>query len=96
MDQIENGRPQQERLRDSAVARLQARLDSMPVVEQAKGVLMAQQRCGPDEAFDLLRRASQRANIKVSVLAARIVEQIASPEPDDNVKSAPFPADISD
>ena len=58
----------------------------MPVIEQAKGVLMAQQRCGPDEAFDLLRRASQRANVKVSVLAAQIVEQIASPEPAVNAK----------
>ncbi len=50
----------------------------MPVIEQAKGVLMAQQRCGPDEAFDLLRRASQRANVKVRFLAALIVEQISS------------------
>ena len=49
------------------------------MIEQAKGILMAQQRCGPDEAFDLLRRASQRANVKVSILAARIVEQIAIP-----------------
>jgi len=49
------------------------------VIEQAKGIVMAQQRCGPDEAFDLLRRASQRKNVKVSVLAAQIVEQIAVP-----------------
>ena len=60
---------------EQAKARLQA------TVEQAKGILMAQQRCGPDEAFDLLRRASQRANIKVSVLAAHIVEQVAAPGP---------------
>jgi AmiR/NasT family two-component response regulator len=46
----------------------------MPVIEQAKGILMAQQRCGPDAAFDLLRRASQRANIRVSILAAQIVQ----------------------
>ena len=71
-------------LHDSAFARLLARLDSMPVVEQAKGILMAQNRCGPDEAFDLLRRASQRANVKVSVLAARMVEQIAAPESGDD------------
>jgi len=49
----------------------------MPVIEQAKGIIMVQQRCGPEEAFDLLRRASQRTNVKVHVLAARIVEQIA-------------------
>jgi hypothetical protein len=81
LDQIQNGRPQREILHDSAFARLQARMDSMPVIEQAKGILMAQHRCGPDEAFDLLRRASQRANVKVSVLAAQMVEQIASREP---------------
>jgi AmiR/NasT family two-component response regulator len=42
---------------------------------------MAQYRCPPEEAFDLLRRASQRANVKVSVLAAQIVEQTATPDP---------------
>ena len=49
---IETGRPQREILHGSAVARLRARLDSLPVIEQAKGILMAQQRCGPEEAFD--------------------------------------------
>jgi len=86
MDQIEKGRSQRERLYDSASARLHARLASMPVIEQAKGVLMAQQRCGPDEAFELLRRASQRANIKVSVLAAQIVEQVSGPTPDGSAE----------
>ena len=81
LDQVRNGRPQREILHSSAYARLQARLDTMPVIEHAKGILMAQHRCGPDEAFDLLRRASQSANVRISVLAARLVEQVASPEP---------------
>jgi len=51
----------------------------VPVIEQAKGIVMAQHRCGPDEAFDLLRRMSQHANVKVRVLATRMVEQISSP-----------------
>jgi hypothetical protein len=76
---IETGRPQRQVLHESAIARLRARLESLPVIEQAKGVLMAQQGCGPEEAFDLLRRASQRANVKVHVLAAQIVAQVASP-----------------
>jgi ANTAR domain len=80
IEQQRNGRPQRETLHDSVLARLQARLESMPVIEQAKGILMAQQRCGPDEAFDLLRRASQRANIKIRVLAAQIVQNVASPD----------------
>jgi len=45
----------------------------MPVIEQAKGILMAQRQCGPDEAFDLLRQASQRSNVPVRELAARLV-----------------------
>ena len=78
LERMRNGQPQHERLRESAFARLQARLETMPVIEQAKGILMAQCRCGPDEAFDLLRRASQSANVKVSVLAAQLVRDVAA------------------
>ena len=69
--------PDADRLRYSAYARLQARLESMPVIEQAKGVIMAQ--CGwpEDQAIDALRRASQRHNIKVRDLAAQVVAQTA-------------------
>jgi len=69
-------------------ARLKARLATMPVIEQAKGILMAQHRCGPDAAFDLLRRASQRTNVKVHVLAAQIVAQVASQTAESNAESA--------
>jgi hypothetical protein len=62
-----------ELLQRSETARLLARLETMPVVEQAKGIIMAQSRCGEAEAFDLLRRASQRSNIPVRDLAAQIV-----------------------
>ena len=65
--------PQPEVLRRSGHARLQARLETMPVIEQAKGIIMSQSRCGEQEAFDLLRRASQRTNVPVRELAAKIV-----------------------
>jgi AmiR/NasT family two-component response regulator len=84
-DQILRGRSRREVLHDSAFARLQARHETMPVIEQAKGILMAQQRCGPQEAFDLLRQASQRANVKVHVLAAQMVAQVASGDEGGNV-----------
>jgi hypothetical protein len=71
--QIRAGRSERELLHESAYARLQARLESLPVIEQAKGILMAQAGCGPDEAFDMLRRASQRTNVRVRDLAAEIV-----------------------
>ncbi|HXZ71824.1 MAG TPA: ANTAR domain-containing protein [Streptosporangiaceae bacterium] len=89
---IETRRPQREVLRESAIARLQARLESLPVIEQAKGILMAQQRCGPEEAFDLLRRASQRANVKVHVLAAQIVARAASPPAEATAQPTQRPA----
>ena len=78
IERMQRDRPQYDRLRESAFARLQARLESMPVIEQAKGILMAQSNCGPDEAFEMLRRASQRTNVRVSVLAAKIVQSVAA------------------
>ena len=68
---------------------MQAQLESLPVIEQAKGIVMAQQRCGPEEAFDLLRRASQRANVKVHVLAAQIVAHVASPPAETSARPTP-------
>ena len=74
--------PRRELLRQSEAARILARLQTMPVIEQAKGVIMAQSRCGETEAFDLLRRASQRSNVPVRDLAARIVTRAAETAPD--------------
>jgi hypothetical protein len=66
-----------DRLRRSAFARLQAQLASMPVIEQAKGIIMAKYGWPEDQAFDALRRASQRENIKVRELATSIVARTA-------------------
>ena len=49
---------------------------SRAVIEQAKGVLMARSpKMTADEAFDVLRKASQRENLKVRDIAQRIVER---------------------
>lgn len=60
-------------LRDE-VEGLKVALQSRATIEQAKGVLMGAQHCRPDEAFDLLVKASQRENIKLREIALRIVE----------------------
>ncbi len=65
-----------ELLHRSEYARLLARLETMPVIEQAKGIIMAQSHCGAAEAFTMLRQASQRSNVPVRDLAARIVANI--------------------
>lgn len=49
------------------------------VIEQAKGALMACYGSTQDEAFRLLCGYSQNHNIRVSALAAHIVEQLSTP-----------------
>ena len=72
-----DGRSERDLLHDAAYARLLARLHTMPVIEQAKGILMAESRCSPDEAFAMLRAASQRSNMKVRDLAEEIVRRVS-------------------
>lgn len=54
---------------------LEHALRSRGVIDQAKGVIVAENRCTPDEAFAILRNASQNRNVKIRDLAARIVAQ---------------------
>ncbi len=49
-------------------------MESRAVIEQAKGVLMAQRGIDAQQAFDMLRDASQRYNRKLRDIAAGIVE----------------------
>ena len=52
---------------------LQIAMESRAIIEQAKGMIMARSRCSADEAFDMLVKASQRENVKLRVLAERLV-----------------------
>jgi AmiR/NasT family two-component response regulator len=49
-------------------------MESRAVIEQAKGVLMAQRHVDSDQAFEMLREASQRYNRKLREIALGIVE----------------------
>ena len=48
-------------------------LSSREVISQAKGMLMERLRITPDDAFDALRRSSQRLNRKLREVAERLV-----------------------
>jgi GAF domain-containing protein len=52
---------------------------SRAVIEQAKGVLMAQRGIDADGAFELLRAASQRYNRKLRDIATGIVASVTEP-----------------
>jgi len=53
---------------------LKAALTTRPVIDQAKGILMAERGCSPEEAFALLSNASQRDNRKVRDIARALVD----------------------
>ncbi len=59
------------------VEALRTALQSRPVIDLAKGILMAQRGCSEDEAFDILRCESQRRNKKLRDLAQDIVDGAA-------------------
>lgn len=48
------------------------------VIEQAKGIIMRERRCSPDEAFAVLTKSSQDSNRKVRDLAASLVADVQS------------------
>ncbi|GGL68424.1 hypothetical protein GCM10010129_09730 [Streptomyces fumigatiscleroticus] len=74
-------RERSERLRllQEEVRQLRHAIVSRPVIDQARGVLMASHACTPVEAWDILREASQLSNTKLHTVAAAIT---ASAEPD--------------
>lgn len=63
---------------------LHSAMASRRVIDQAIGVIMAQNRCTGDEAFEVLRRASQHRNVKLRQVAADVVTSVSGqPPPDD-------------
>jgi GAF domain-containing protein len=72
-------------LREVRHARVQHQLAeamvSNSVIEQAVGILMAQQRCAARVAFDMLRKVSQRRNRKLRDIAAELVTAVSGAPP---------------
>jgi GAF domain-containing protein len=60
---------------------LQEALASRSTIDQALGVLMAQNRCSRDEAFGILRRASQHRNLKLREVAGTVIERFTGHPP---------------
>jgi GAF domain-containing protein len=63
-------------------ASLEQKSDARGAIGTALGIIMARSNVGETEAFDLLRSASQRTNVKLSILADEIVHS-ASKNPAD-------------
>ncbi len=59
-------------------------LATRQVIGQAMGIIMSRERCSSDDAFDVLRRASQHSNVKLRDIA---LELVRSTEPDPPSKA---------
>jgi AmiR/NasT family two-component response regulator len=64
------------------VQQLRAALVSRPVIEQAKGVLMAVHGVDADRAFAMLVDRSQRENVKLHEVARRFLTNLNRSHPD--------------
>ena len=60
---------------------LQTTLASRSIIDQALGIIMAQNRCDADGAFAILRAASQNRNRKLHAVAAEIVTAVTGKPP---------------
>ncbi|MDT0612078.1 ANTAR domain-containing protein [Streptomyces lancefieldiae] len=72
------------------VEQLRHALASRPVIDQARGVLMALHACTPDEAWHILREASQLSNTKLRAVAAAVTSGAENdgPAPPPEVRAA--------
>ena len=61
------------------VKNLENALETRDVIGMAKGVIMSNEKVTPDEAFAILRDASQHRNVKVRDLAAEVVATGVTP-----------------
>ncbi|WP_217145321.1 ANTAR domain-containing protein [Streptomyces sp. AC627_RSS907] len=75
---------------EEEVEQLRRALASRPVIDQARGVLMALHACTPDEAWHILREASQLSNTKLRVVAAAVTAGAENdgPAPPPEVRAA--------
>jgi GAF domain-containing protein len=65
---------------------LQNALASRAVIDQALGIIMGQNRCTADEAFEVLRTISQNRNVKLRDIAAEMITAVSGRPPTDQAR----------
>lgn len=63
---------------------LHAAMATRRIIDQALGIIMAQNRCSAAEAFTVLRRASNNRNVKIQALAEDLIRRMTGAEPNRN------------
>lgn len=62
-------------------AQLRSAMAARSVIDQALGIIMAREGCGQDRAFEILRAASQRSNVKIRDIATSMVTRVSGEPP---------------
>lgn len=57
------------------VAGLRRAMQTRPVIDQAKGIIMSDRRCSAEEAFTIIKKLSMDTNVRVADVAAALVYQ---------------------
>ena len=65
----------------AAAMNLGEALTSRAMIDMAKGIVMGERKCGPDEAFEHLRRLSQTEHRKLRDVAQDLIDQVAASSP---------------
>jgi GAF domain-containing protein len=74
---------------------LQEALESRAVIERAKGIIMAREGCGADDAFERLRKVSQDRNRKLRDVARAVIARVPAAVPIVAVESQEGPTEPS-
>lgn len=69
--------------REREAGHLRTALITRELIGQAQGILMERERLTAQQAFDVLRRASQHFNVKLALVAQRLVDTGERPLPPD-------------
>lgn len=67
---------------------LRQALASHPVIDMARGIVMATAACTPEQAWQLLVDVSQHSNVKLREVARHIVDSVNGPPPPPAVRTA--------
>ncbi|MET8243092.1 ANTAR domain-containing protein [Streptomyces sp. NPDC005202] len=83
-------RAEQLLLLQKEVEQLRQAIASRPVIDQARGILIATRACTSQQAWDILREASQRSNTKLRRVAAAVTAgaQPDGPPPPEEIRTA--------
>ncbi|MFF4396673.1 ANTAR domain-containing protein [Streptomyces sp. NPDC001480] len=86
---VSRERAERMRVLEVEIDQLRRAIVARPLIDQARGVLMATHGCTSDQAWDILREASQLSNTKLHTVAAAVTASTTTDGP-------PFPEGLRD